>query len=277
MHFAHINSLYAGREVNFPIFANKNTMLNYEIYGTGSQNLVLLHGFMENLLMWDDMTPLLSKRFRLIKIDLPGHGRSDLYAQTHTMELMAEKVKEVTDALGLNTFHLLGHSMGGYVSLAFAEKYAHSLASLTLFFSTALPDDEEKKQIRHRSLGIIDQAFSMFVNNSIPNLFNPNERDVLKDKIELAKTLALSTNPEGVKAAQRGMIERPNRVAILEQFNKKILIISGRHDGAVKNEWLTELPQQSNLKIYSLDCGHNGHWEKPEICAAIVNTELLEN
>lgn len=252
-------------------------MLNYEIYGTGSQNLVLLHGFMENLLMWDDMTPLLSKRFRLIKIDLPGHGRSDLYAQTHTMELMAEKVKEVTDTLGLNTFHLLGHSMGGYVSLAFAEKYAHSLTSLTLFFSTALPDDKEKKQIRHRSLGIIDQAFSMFVNNSIPNLFNPNERDVLKDKIDLAKTLALSTNPEGVKAAQRGMIERPNRVAILEQFNKKILIISGRHDGAVKNEWLTELPQRSNLKIYSLDCGHNGHWEKPEICAAIVNTELLEN
>ena len=65
-------------------------MLNYEITGNGSENLVMLHGFMENLLIWDDMEQYLSNKFRLIKIDLPGHGRSDIYSEVHTMELMAE-------------------------------------------------------------------------------------------------------------------------------------------------------------------------------------------
>ena len=72
-------------------------MLNYEISGNGKENLVLLHGFMENILIWEDLEDYLSKKFRLIKIDLPGHGRSDIYGEVHTMELMAEKVKDLTD------------------------------------------------------------------------------------------------------------------------------------------------------------------------------------
>ncbi|WOC51604.1 alpha/beta hydrolase [Bergeyella porcorum] len=276
--YAHINLLYAGREANFPIFVNKNTMLNYEIYGTGSQNLVLLHGFMENLLMWDDMAPLLSKRFRLIKIDLPGHGRSDLYAQTHTMELMAEKVKEVTDALKLDQFHLLGHSMGGYVSLAFAEKFPKALKSFTLFFSTFFADNEEKKETRRKSFRIIEENFKTFVNAGVPNLFSPMEKQRLSEKIELAKTIALSHKPKGIIAATKGMIERTDKRSVLEHFEGKILIIAGKYDNAVNTETtIKALPERDNIKSYILDCGHNGHWEKPEICAAIVNTELLEN
>ena len=111
-------------------------MLNYEIVGNGSENLILLHGFMENLMIWEDMIPNLSKDFTLIKIDLPGHGLSKIYDEIHTMELMAEEVKKVTNHLKMKNFHLLGHSMGGYTSLAFAEKFPKDLKSLTLFFST---------------------------------------------------------------------------------------------------------------------------------------------
>lgn len=119
-------------------------MLNFERKGNGKETLVLLHGFMENLSIWSDMEPHLSKDFSLLKIDLPGHGQSEIFGEVHTMELMAEEVKKVLDSQNLNKVHLLGHSMGGYTSLAFAEKYPDTLKSLTLFFSTYFADDEEK-------------------------------------------------------------------------------------------------------------------------------------
>ena len=253
-------------------------MLHHEISGNGKKPLVLLHGFMENTTIWDEMEAHLSKDFTLIKIDLPGHGKSKVYQEIHTVELMAEKVKEVIDALKLEKINLLGHSLGGYVSLAFAEKFPEILESMTLFFSTTLADDDEKKQIRRRSIAVIDENFETFVKTSIPNLFNNTEKDILEGKIELAKNIAKSTDKEGVKAAQLGMAERPDRTEILENLDAKILIIAGKYDNAVKTENLLKIiPEKTNIKTYVLDCGHNGHWEKPTICAEIINTELLHN
>jgi len=253
-------------------------MLHHEISGNGKKPLVLLHGFMENTTIWDEMEAHLSKDFTLIKIDLPGHGKSKVYQEIHTVELMAEKVKEVIDALKLEKINLLGHSLGGYVSLAFAENFPEILESMTLFFSTTLADDDEKKQIRRRSIAVIDENFETFVKTSIPNLFSNNEKDILEGKIELAKNIAKSTNKEGVKAAQLGMAERPDRTEILENLDAKILIIAGKYDNAVKTENLLKIiPEKTNIKTYVLDCGHNGHWEKPTICAEIINTELLHN
>lgn len=253
-------------------------MLHYEISEKGKKPLVLLHGFMENTTIWDEMEAHLSKDFILIKIDLPGHGKSKVYQKIHTVELMAEKVKEVIDALKLEKINLLGHSLGGYVSLAFAEKFPEILESMTLFFSTTVADDEEKKQIRRRSIAVIDENFETFVKTSIPNLFSNNEKDILEGKIELAKNIAKSTDKNGVKAAQLGMAERPDRTEILENLDAKILIIAGKYDNAVKTENLLKIiPEKTNIKTYVLDCGHNGHWEKPTICAEIINTELLHN
>lgn len=253
-------------------------MLNYEISGNGKKPLVLLHGFMENNTIWSDMENHFSKDFTLIKIDLPGHGKSEIHNNVNSMDFMAEKVKEVIDSLHLNKINLLGHSMGGYTSLAFAEKFPELLESLTLFFSTTIADDDEKKQIRKRSIAVIDENFETFVNSSIPNLFSNNEKDILEGKIELAKEIANSTDKEGVKAAQLGMMERPNRTEILENLDAKILIIAGKYDNAVKTENLLKvIPEKTNIKTYVLDCGHNGHWEKPTICAEIINTELLHN
>ncbi len=253
-------------------------MLNYEISGNGTENLVLLHGFMENLLIWEDMESFLSKKFRLIKIDLPGHGRSKSLGKVHHMETMAEKVKEITDKLKLEKFHLLGHSMGGYVALAFAEKFESNLESLTLFFSTYFPDDDEKKELRRKSFRIIQENFSTYVSAGIPNLFNPNEKDILEGKIKLAKEIALSTNPLGALASVKGMIERTDKKNVIENLQSKVLVIAGKHDAAVKTDtMIKDLPNKTNIKSYILDCGHNGHWEKPEVCAAIINSELLHN
>lgn len=253
-------------------------MLNFERKGDGKETLVLLHGFMENLSIWSDLEHHLSENFSLVKIDLPGHGRSEIIAEVQTMELMAEEVKKVLDDQNLNKVHLLGHSMGGYVSLAFAEKYPDSLKSLTLFFSTYFPDDAEKKEQRIKSYRIIKDAFAHYARAGIPNLFNPNERDILEGKIETALEVALSTDNLGALASVKGMVERTDRKHILENLDAKILVLAGKHDNAVKTEvMIKNLPDRTNIKSYILDCGHNGHWEKPAICAAIINTELLHN
>lgn len=254
-------------------------MLNFEVSDNGNEPLVLLHGFMENLSIWNDLEPQLSKKFTLVKIDLPGHGQSDTLGEIHTMERMAEEVKKVVDDLGFQkNIHILGHSMGGYVALAFAEKYPQYLKTLTLFFSTYFPDDEEKKEQRKRSLPVIQEAFPHYVNAGIPNLFNPDELDILEGKINLAKEIALATDNAGAMACVKGMIERPDRRAVLDHPEIKFLILAGKHDNAVKTETvISHLPKSTQIKSYILDCGHNGHWEKPEICAAILNTELLHN
>lgn len=253
-------------------------MLNYEKSGQGEEHLVLLHGFMEDLSIWKEMETSLSKIFTLIKIDLPGHGLSQVYSEVHTMEFMAEEVRKVTDSLSLEKFHLLGHSMGGYVTLAFAEKFPDLLKSMTLFFSTYLSDDAEKKEQRKKSLRIIKQAFPTYVQAGVPNLFNSNEKDILEGKIELAKKIALATNNDGVLAAVKGMIERTDKLKIIQNFEGKILVLAGKHDNAVKADLtLSNLPDQTNIKSYLIDCGHNGHWEKPSICAEIINIELLHH
>lgn len=253
-------------------------MLNFERKGNGKETLVLLHGFMENLSIWNDMEPHLSEGFSLVKIDLPGHGQSEIIAEVQTMELMAEEVKKVLDDQNLNKVHLLGHSMGGYVSLAFAEKYPDLLKSLTLFFSTYFPDDAEKKEQRIKSYRIIKDAFAHYARAGVPNLFNPNEKDILEGKIETALKTALSTDNLGALASVKGMVERTDKKQILENLDAKILILAGKHDNAVKTEvMINGLPDRTNIKSYILDCGHNGHWEKPAICAAIINTELLHN
>lgn len=253
-------------------------MLNFERKGNGKETLVLLHGFMENLSIWDNMEPHLSEKFSLLKIDLPGHGQSEILAEVQTMELMAEEVKKVLDDQNLKKVHLLGHSMGGYISLGFAEKYPEYLKSLTLFFSSYLPDDAEKKEQRIKSYRIIKDAFPHYVRAGVPNLFNPNERDVLEGKIETALEVALSTNNLGALASVKGMVERTDKTHVLENLDAKILVLAGKHDNAVKTELMIKnLPDKTNIKSYVLDCGHNGHWEKPSICAEIINTELLHH
>ncbi|NAW51265.1 alpha/beta fold hydrolase [Elizabethkingia argentiflava] len=251
-------------------------MLHYEISGSGKTVLVLLHGFMESTEVWYDMLPELEKNFTVLRIDLPGHGKSPSNDKTISMESMATAVRNTLEKLKIYSFHLLGHSMGGYVSLSYAERYPGTLKSLTLFFSSPLPDSEDKKNIRHKSLQIIKEDFKKYIALGIPNLFNPNEKEKLDSKIELAKEIALKTPIKGALASVKGMLERTDKREVLENIHLKVLIISGRLDLAVNTfEMIKSLPENPNIKIYTLDCGHNGHWEKPTICTEIIKTELI--
>jgi len=140
----------------------KNTKVSFTSIGSGPA-VVLLHGFLENSSMWNQISEQISKKNRVVCIDLLGHGATENCGYIHTMEDQAEMVKAVLDHLRLRKYILIGHSMGGYIALAFAKLYPNNVKGLCLMNSTALPDSEEKKTNRDRGIVAVKQNHKTFV------------------------------------------------------------------------------------------------------------------
>lgn len=128
----------------------KNSSIHYTVTGDGPA-LVLLHGFLETLEMWEDFVPEFSRSHQVICIDLLGHGQTDCLGYLHTMEDMADAVFAVLHHLKIEKAHVIGHSMGGYVALALAERQPQLFEGLCLMNSTFEADDDDKKLLRSRA------------------------------------------------------------------------------------------------------------------------------
>ena len=247
-------------------YANfRNINVCYSDQGKG-RTIVLLHGFLESLEIFEEFSAKLSKSFRVISIDLPGHGHTPCVGYIHSMELIAQSVKSVMDSLHLKKYVVVGHSMGGYVALAFAELYPQSVSGLCLFHSTAMPDSEERKKDRERVIEIVKQEHKKFVSELIPKLFASQNIPLLKEQVAKAKHIAIDTPKEGIVAALRGMKERPSRELVLKRANCPVLFIIGKMDVILAWEnllLLTSLPKHS-FNIVLEHAGHMGFYEAPE-------------
>ena len=242
----------------------KKIKVRYSDKGKG-RTIVLLHGFLESLEVFNKFSDNLSKRFRVISIDLPGHGYTPSIGYMHSMELMAECVKAVLDSLGVRKYAIVGHSMGGYVALAFAELFSKNVSGLCLFHSTAMPDSEEKKKDRDRVAEIVMNDHAQFVSDLIPKLFAKENLTILKDQVSKAKTIALNTSKEGIVAALKGMKERPSRELILKNIKCPVLFIIGKQDVILAWEnllLLAGLPKKS-FQLVLEHAGHMGFYEAP--------------
>lgn len=246
----------------------RKVKVRYSDTGKG-RVVVLLHGFLESLEIWEEFSVLLSSRvlgIRVIAIDLPGHGRTSCLGYMHTMELMAECVKTVMDSLHLRRYVLVGHSMGGYVTLAFAELFSKNVSGLCLFHSTALSDSGEKKKDRERTIEIAKKNHLQLISELIPKLFAEQNTSLLKDKVEEAKQIAKDTPKEGIVAALRGMKERPSRELVLKKASFPVLFIIGKQDALLAWEnliLLTTLPKRS-FHVILENAGHMGFYESQE-------------
>jgi len=192
--------------------------------------IVFIHGFLGSKEIWKDLADELAKKYRVICIDLPGHGKSSNIGYIHSMELMAKAVKAVLNHLKLKKYILIGHSMGGYVSLAFAELYPDNLKGICLFHSTSFADSEEKKSDRRRAISLVKSNARVYTKNTISNLFAPSNQINLKNELNFAQKIALRTNKRGVINALEGMKERANRDVILHFSNFPIMMIMGKQD-----------------------------------------------
>lgn len=238
----------------------KNTKISYSDYGKGTA-IVLLHGYLENKEMWEAFTPGLSKKYRIIAIDLLGHGATECLGYVHTMEDQADMVHAVLSHLKIRKAVFIGHSMGGYVALAFAELYPEVLKGLVLLNSTSKADSHERKINRNRAIKAVKQSYETFVRMSIANLFSEDNRERLKDEIENVKLEALKTPLQGIVAALEGMKIRKDREVLLHFAPYPILLILGKKDGVLIYEDNLEQITGTKVQLVTFEDGHMSHIE----------------
>lgn len=233
----------------------KNTPIHYTESGKGTA-IVLLHGFLENVTMWQSLEKVLNSKFRVICIDLLGHGQTESLGYVHTMTEMAEGVKAVLDVLNIRRSFFVGHSMGGYVALAFADVYPDNVKGLVLLNSTARPDTEEKKIGRDRAIAVVKENHKSFIRTSIPMLFRSKCRKIYADEIAKVKKEALTTPRQGIIAALEGMKIRLDREVLLHFGPYPSLMILGKKDPVLKYEDLIDQTKEANTEVVVLENGH---------------------
>ncbi|NOQ92477.1 MAG: alpha/beta fold hydrolase [Flavobacteriaceae bacterium] len=248
----------------------KSINLHYTIQGFGSA-IVLLHGFLENISMWKDIIPHLAKKNKVISIDLFGHGDTENLGYIHTMEEQAKMVKFVLNHLKLRKYTFVGHSMGGYIALAFAELFPENIKKLCLMNSSAQADDDEKKRNRDRAIRAVKHSPKTFVKLAIPNLFSEANKTNFSKEIELVTQEALRTSPQGIIAAMEGMKIREDRTSILNSSDFPILMIISKLDPALAYQDLIDQTKNTSVLIQEFPDGHMSHIEnKNELINTLV-------
>jgi pimeloyl-ACP methyl ester carboxylesterase len=251
------------------ILEHKKANIFYTDQGKGTA-VVLIHGFLENSTMWDKITPELIKKNRVITIDLLGHGKSDCLGYVHSMELFSETIEAVLKHLKIRKYILVGHSLGGYISLAIAKINPSKIKGLCLLNSTSNEDSKDRKKLRIRANKMVQNNFEMMVELSVSNLFHQENLLKFKQEIEVVKKNALQTSVQGYIAANEGMKNRPNLNHFLKDSNFKKLIIIGKKDPVLDFETSLEEAKNTNSEFVIFPDGHMSHVEnKTELIAAL--------
>jgi len=250
----------------------KNKSIHYRVFGKG-EPVVLVHGFGEDGNIWNELIKDLQNNFHLIVPDIPGSGKSEMLDGDISIEDYADVIKEILANELSEVFPtggdlegavvvMIGHSMGGYITLAFAEKYPELLNGFGLFHSSAFADDEEKKQTRRKAIDFIkaNGAYA-FLRTSIPNLFAGKQHlKEMEDLIEDGKKFS----SEVLIQYSYAMINRPDRTEILKTFCKPVLFIIGEKDNAIPLQASLQqchLPAIAHVHILQ-NAGHMGMVEE---------------
>lgn len=254
----------------------KNKKIFYRSCGKGLP-VVLLHGLPFDGSIWKEQVHVLQEHFHLIIPDIPGSGRSEILGgENISIDDYADVVKVILDEEKIDHCTAIGHSIGGYITLAFAEKYPGSLHGFGLFHSSAFADDEEKKQTRRKTIEFVQKnGVEPFLKTIIPNLF--------AGKQHLKKIETLIEEGKKVSAASLiqyyyAMIDRPDRTHVLKTFNNPVLFIIGEKDTAIP---LNISLQQCHLPAISFvhilkDSGHMGMIEESKRSTGLL-LSFLQN
>ncbi len=252
----------------------KGSIINYNIDGSSAKTVVLLHGFLEDLSMWSEFTKLYGSSYKIISIDLPGFGKSGIISDNHSMQLMAEVVNNILVGENVVSCFMVGHSMGGYVALAFADLFPKKLKGLVLFHSQASADDCHAKKNRDRTIGIVNNNHSKYISSFIPLLFAEENLAKFNNEIKNLIKSSLQTNDEGIIAALRGMRDRFDYTELLGKLEIPVLFIIGKRDSRIPLEKINQqilLPKISETLILE-HVGHMGFIEAKDITYASVSS-----
>ena len=255
-------------------FNFENTTIYYRITGKGKA-VVLLHGFLESTGMWDEYAENLSKSFQVILIDLPGHGKSGFFSTSTTIDKMAGLVMELIEHLNILKISIIGHSLGGYVSLAFAELFPDKLENHILLHSSATADSIKAKEKRDSAIKILSKHPSLYIKQTLAGLFRPETSINFKSEFENLVSIALSNNPKGYIEAVKAMKMRPDRTSVLKS-GVRTCFIAGCYDPIIDKEISAKQIKllRNGTGVFLEKAGHMGFIEEKEMTFKQINRFL---
>ncbi len=252
--------------MNIELHSDRFNQCFYRKYGNGFP-VVLLHGFGENSNIFKYQIEFLKEDYTVIVPDLPGSGMSALPAEEMTMELLADFVHEILLQEKMQKVILLGHSMGGYATLAFAERYRDELLAFGLIHSSAYEDDSTKKENRRKSIKLIrNEGKEVFLKAMVPNLYSERSKREIPQELDFHLTMALEISSDSLVAYYNAMINRPDRTHILRDNNLPVLFVIGKEDNAIPYRDMLAQSIMTNISSIELfeDTGHTGMLEMPQ-------------
>jgi pimeloyl-ACP methyl ester carboxylesterase len=251
-------------------------LVEYEVRGKGLP-VMLVHGFTEDRRIWDPLLTGMEEKYRWILPDLPGSGLSEYNGALTTLKDFADLLKAIVSRENISRFILIGHSMGGYISLAFAEKYPENILGLGLFHSSAYADSTEKKESRDKNIRFIQKnGADLFVEQAIPGLFSDGFKAKQPQKIRELVERYDNFRPESLVSYLEAMKQRPDTTEVLTKIAVPTLFIMGEEDKAVPLKDMLEqchLPQISYIHILT-QTAHMGMIENTILCKSIVDQFL---
>lgn len=254
-------------------FNYQNANIHYNVRGKGPA-VILLHGFLESATMWNPLIPLIVDKHTVITIDFPGLGKSEPIAEVHTMTMMAEVVDALLQKLNIDKATLIGHSMGGYITLAFIELFEEKVAKIILLNSTSKADSSERKAIRDRSIQLMEKRPKAFISMAIGNWAVEDSREKFKEDLDFLKNQAYTFPVEGIIAALRGMRNRKDRTEVLSKFPRPKYLLLAEDDPIIAAKETGKLAQQAGVEVKIISGGHMSMIENQSALISFVQSAL---
>lgn len=253
-----------------------NKKVSYTDQGDG-KTIVLLHGYLESLEIWGAFANQLAKNYRVICFDIPGHGESETISEQHSMETLAESLSAALQKLNINKSFMIGHSMGGYVTLMFHKLFPEKLIGFSLFHSHPFADSEETKKKRKREISLVqDGKKDLIAKVNIPNAFADENLEKFKKSVEKATQIALKTPADGIIANLHAMMNRPDLSESLRKTEIPFLYIVGTKDNYISfKDVASAVKMPLNSKFCVLEkSGHMGFFEEKNLSLHFIENFL---
>jgi len=258
-------------------FHTSDYVIRYRLIGQGNC-IVLLHGYLENIEIWNDFAEGLSASYQVLTFDIPKHGESESLSDCCTIDDLARSVNATLEKLKIDSAVIIGHSMGGYVALSFAELYPSKTAGLGLFHSTPFPDSDLKKRDRMLEVErVIDGELKSIVDSAVPMRFAQKNLSKYQKEVEWASAMAMRTSIDGVVSALKAMASRPDRNHVIEDASFPTMMIFGACDNHIPLDVANDLANRhkKTRTVFLNNSGHMGFVEERDQ-ALLATISFLE-
>jgi 2-succinyl-6-hydroxy-2,4-cyclohexadiene-1-carboxylate synthase len=230
--------------------------LHYTYLDRQQPVLVFLHGFLGSMHQWQYIEKELSENYSILKVDLPGHGLSPEFSKNYTLIDIAVLIDQILITEKIDQVHIIGHSMGGYLSAAFAKARPKKVSSITMINSIAGEDPTQRQLLRDRSIKLIEKHQEAYINMAIGNLFTAEERVTFKSRIEKMKEQAHHISITSIIQSLIAMRDRQESLMALKELHIPIVYLYGIKDEIISPQLIQQECELLSIEGKIINSGH---------------------